>query len=119
MAAKNQYLEKQRAMNDAYFKAGLESGRQQILDMVSLVLHDPAIMEKDTFGKERLLKVIKGVGEKIDEYQLAWEKHDETDVMRARLDEALAEAYGGGLRDTFHERYPYAPEYDYVKGKWK
>lgn len=56
--AKNAYLEKQAAARQAYFIAGLQSGRQQILDMVSLVLRDPDIMGSDTFGKARLLKVV-------------------------------------------------------------
>lgn len=61
--AKNAYLEKQAAMRQGYFTAGLQSGRQQILDMVSLVLRDPEIMGKDIFGKDRLLKVVQGVGD--------------------------------------------------------
>lgn len=117
--AKNDFLARQAATQRAFFEAGLRSGRQQILDMVSLVLRDQEIMGKDTFGKERLLKVVKGVGDYIDKYQLAWEKHDETDYYRAKLDEALAEAYGEKLHDSFLQRYEYAPEFDYVKGKWR
>jgi hypothetical protein len=117
--AKNGFLERQRAIQKAYFEAGLQSGRQQIIDMVSLVLRDPDIMGKDTFGKERLLKVVKGIGEYIDVYQKAWEKDDETDYYQKKLDEALAEAYGDGLADSFYQRYEFAPEYDYMKGKWK
>ena len=116
---KNEFLARQAAMQRAYFDAGLQSGRQQIIDMVSLVLRDPEIMGKDTFGKDRLLKVVKGVGDYIDKYHLAWQKHDETDYYRAKLDAALAEAYGDGLQDSFLQRYDSAPEYDYVKGKWK
>ena len=116
---KNNYLERQAALQRACFDAGLQCGRQQILDMVSLVLRDPEIMGKDTFGKERLLKVVKGVGEYIDIYNLAWQKHDETDYWRVKLDKALAEAYGDELHDSFLKRYEYAPEYDYMKGKWK
>ena len=119
MAKQNSYLAKQAAVNHGYFTAGLQSGRQQILDLVSLVLRDPAIMGKDIFGKERLLKVVKGVGEYIDLYQKAWEKDDETDYYRAKLDAALAEAYGEGLHDSFLKRYEFAPEFDYKKGKWK
>lgn len=52
MAKKNAYLAKQAAVNHGYFTAGLQSGRQQILDL-------------------------------------------------------------------FLERYEYAPEFDYNKGKWK
>ena len=117
--AKNDFLARQAATQRAYFDAGLRSGRQQILDMVSLVLRDPDIMGKDTFGKDRLLKVVRGVGDYIDTYQKAWEKNDETDYYRAKLDEALAEAYGESLHDSFLQIYDSAPKFDYVKGKWR
>lgn len=116
---KNDFLARQKATQQAFFTAGLQCGRQQIIDMVSLVLRDPDIMGKDTFGKDRLLKVVKGIGEYIDTYQKAWEKDDETDYYRAKLDEALAQAYGEGLHDTFLKRYEYLPDYDYKRGKWK
>lgn len=116
---KNGFLEKQKAMQTAFFTAGLQSGRQQILDMMSLVLRDPDIMGKDTFGPERLVKVVNGIGEYIDTFQKAWEKDDETDYYRAKLDDALAQAYGDGLHDSFLKRYESAPEYDYAKGRWK
>lgn len=117
--AKNDFLAKQRATQKAYFEAGLQSGRQQIMDMMSLVLRDADIMGKDTFGKERLLKVVKGIGEYIDKYQPAWEKTDDTDYYQKKLDDALVDAYGDGMADSFYQRYQYAPEYDYMKGKWK
>lgn len=119
MGKQNPFLAKQEALQRACFEAGIRSGRQQMLDMMSLVLRDPDIMGKDTFGKDRLLKVVKGIGEYIDAYQKAWEKDEETDYYRAKLDAALAEAYGEGLHDTFLKRYEYAPEFDYMKGKWK
>ena len=117
--AKNDFLAKQKALQRAYFDAGLQCGRQQIIDMVSLVLRDPDIMGKDTFGKDRLLKVVKGIGAYIDKYQKAWEKDDETDYYRAKLDDALAEAYGEGLHDSFLKRYDVAPEFDYNTGRWR
>lgn len=117
--AKNAFLEKQKALQQAYFEAGLQSGRQQILDMMSLVLRDADIMGKDTFGKDRLLKVVKGIGEYIDMYQPAWQRSDDTDYYQKMLDKALAEAYGDGLADSFYQRYQFAPEFDYMKGRWK
>lgn len=117
--ARKDFIAQQRETQRAYFDAGIQMGRQQILDMVSLVLRDPDIMGKDIFGKDRLLKVVNGVGAYIDKYELAWQKHDETDYIRAKLDAALAEAYGEGLHDSFLQRYEFAPEYDYTKGKWK
>lgn len=117
--AKNDFLAKQQALQRACFDAGLQCGRQQIIDMVSLVLRDPDIVGKNTFGKDRLLKVVKGIGDYIDKYNEAWQKTDDTDYYRAKLDAALAEAYGEGMHDSFLKRYEYAPEFDYMKGKWK
>ena len=114
MGGKNKMLEMLEEAKRVGFRGGLESGRQQIMDMVSLVLH-----EKFGFGKDRLVTVVDGIGEYIDKYQPAWEKSVETDYYQNKLDNALADAYGDGLRDSFHKRYPYAPEYDYMKGKWK
>ena len=115
---KNGFLEKQKATQRAYFEAGLQMGRQQILDMMSLVLRDPDIVGKDIFGSERLLRVVDGIKRYIDKYNLAWQRHDETDYWQVKLDEALAEAYGVGMHDTFATRYEYLPDYDYMKGKW-
>jgi hypothetical protein len=116
---KNDYLAKQRAVQMAFFEAGLQSGRQQIMDMMSLVLNDKEIMGRDTFGKDRLVRVITGIGKYIDKFQTAWEKSDEADYYQNKLDAALAEIYGESLHDSFYERYKYAPEYNYQKGKWK
>ena len=80
--AKNDFLARQAIVRDCYFRAGLEAGRQQIIDMVVLVLRDQEIMGKDTFGKDRLLKIVKGIGDYIDKFQPAWEKSDETDYYR-------------------------------------
>lgn len=117
--AKNDFLAKQRELQHGHFIAGLQSGRQQIIDCVSLALRDPEIMGKDTFGKGRLLKVVQGIGKYIDLYQKAWEKDDETDYYRAKLDAALVEAYGQELHDSFLERYEFLPEIEYKRGKGK
>lgn len=117
--AKNDFLAKQRAIQQGFFQAGLNSGRQQIIDMMSLVLHDPDIMGKDTFGPDRLLKVVNGIGKYIDTYQKAWEKDDETDYYRAKMDANLEKAYGKEMYEAFDKRYDYCCDYDYVKGKWK
>ena len=117
--AKRDYLARQREMQRIYLDVGLQCGRQQILDMMTLVLRDPSIMGKDIFGKDRLLKVVKGIGDCIDKYEPAWQKNDESDYYQKKLDDALAEAYGDELHDSFHKRYEYAPEFDYGKGRWQ
>ena len=87
--AKNDFLAKQRALQQAFFEAGVQSGRQQIMDMMSLVLNNPKYVNKDVFGKGRLVIVIKGIGECIDMYQPAWEKSDEADYYQKKLDSAV------------------------------
>lgn len=117
---KNNYIAKRRATERAYFDAGLQMGRQQILDMMCLSLHDPKVMKKDTFGKKRLLKIIVDIGEKIDYYHQAWLKKDDTDAFRVGLDNALADAFGEEtLNDTFEKRYEFCPEFDYKANRWK
>lgn len=116
---KSGLLERQRITNKAYFDAGLQMGRQQMLDMICISLNDSDVMGKDTFGKDRLLKLVCAAGEYIDVFQKAWERDDETDYYRAKLDELLTKAYGTDLIDTFDKRYEYCCDYDYKKGKWK
>ena len=119
MGQRNNFLKKQETAKQVCLDVGLCCGRQQILDMLSLVLRDSEIMGKDTFGKERLLKVVQGIEKYLGFYQKAWEKNDETDYYRAKLDDALADAYGDGLHDGFLKRYEFLPDFDYSKGKWK
>lgn len=116
--AKNGLLDRMQRERQTYFDAGLQMGRQQILDMMCIVLNDPEIMGKDTFGKDRLLKVVKGIGNYIDVFQKAWERDDETDYYRDKLDGWLARIYGDGLHDTFSKRYEHCTEFNYKTGKW-
>lgn len=117
--AKKDYIARKAIENKAYFDAGLQMGRQQILDMMCIVLNEPEIMGKDTFGKDRLLKIVNGIGDYIDVFQKAWERDDETDYYRNKLDGRLARIYGDEMYDTFNKRYEYCSDFDYVKGKWK
>ena len=116
---RNDYLARQKIMQQAYFDAGLQMGRQQILDMMSLTLNDEKYVNKDIYGKNRLCVIVKGIGENLDKYEKAWQKDDEADYYQKKLDTALAKIYGEGLHDTFFQRYEFAAEYDYKKGKWK
>lgn len=116
---KNEYLLKREIERQTYFHVGLQSGRQQIIDMMTIVLNDPVIMGKDTFGRDRILKVVKGIGDYIDVFQKAWERDDETDYYRHKLDCVLARIYGEELHDSFNARYEFCSDFDYAKGKWK
>ena len=50
------------------------------------------------------------------EYELGLLGHSDAD---AKLDDALVDAYGEEMHDSFLKRYEYLLEYDYKKGKWK
>ena len=117
--AKKDFLARQAAVNHGFFKEGEQTGRQVVLDMMVLALRDPEIMGKDIFGKDRLLKVVKGIEKYMDIFDQAFQATDETDYYRAKLDAALADAFGEGMHNTFLQRYEFAKEYDYVKGRWK
>ena len=117
--AKNDYLARRDADRKGYFRAGEQTGRQVVLDMMVLTLRDPEIMGKDTFGKDRLLKVVKGIEKYMDMFDQAFQATDETDYWRAKLDAMLADVFGEEMHDTFNKRYEYCRDYDYVKGRWK
>ena len=117
--SKSGYLEKQKVSRQVCLDIGAEFGRQQILDMMSLVLNDTKVMGKDTFGKKRLLKIVNAIGERIDFYSKAWGVDDETDYYRSKLDKALSSIYGKELHESFLKRYEFMKEFDYKKGKWK
>jgi hypothetical protein len=116
---RNDYIAKRDADRKSFFRAGEQTGRQVVLDMMVLALRDPNIMGKDTFGKDRLIKVVKGIENYLDMFDAAFQATDETDYYRAKLDAALAEAFGEEMHNTFLQRYEFAPEFDYKKGKWK
>lgn len=58
---RNDYLARQKIMQQTFFDAGLQMGRQQILDMMSLTLNDEKYVRKDIYGKDRLVIVVKGI----------------------------------------------------------
>ena len=117
--AKNNYIARRDADRKGFFRAGEQTGRQVILDMMVITLRDPEIMGKDTFGKYRLLKVVKGIEHYLDMFDQAFQATDETDYWRAKLDAMLADAFGEEMHDTFSKRYEYCCDYDYVKGRWR
>lgn len=49
---RNGFLERQRAERQAHIEAGIQMGRQQMLDMIFIVLNDPRIIGKSVLGKK-------------------------------------------------------------------
>lgn len=116
---KNDYIARRNADRLECFRAGLDSGRQQMLDFIVLVLNDPKYMGKDVFGKARLLKCVEGIKDMMEEYDTAFQKQPETDYWQELMDAKLAKAFGVyKLEADFTQRYPHAARFDYERGRW-
>lgn len=114
---KNDYLKRRDADRQQFFVAGCETATQQMWDMMCLVLNDPEIMGKDTFGAERLKKVHKALFDRESYYHEAWIGTNESDYYQEKLDSEIKRIFGDDAPD-FKTRYPYVMEYDYRRGKW-
>ena len=118
--AKNDFLRKQRARDEAVFEAGERIGMQRMWDAVQLALRNPEVMSKDTFGRQRLEKFYAGIKGEIEQYHKAFTKDVEADYLQEKLDAALGEIWGEDLT-PFHERYSELKQYGYDKAQkgWK
>lgn len=117
--SKNGYLEKKAVRDQALIEAGVQCGKQQMVDYLTLVLRDPVYVGKDIFGRERIEKVIAGLYHYEKKYQNAYTKHKEADVAQEHLDDELREVWGDNLV-PFAERQPdvLMPKYDKKKKGW-
>lgn len=110
----NGYLEKQRQTNEAWRLAERETQLQLMTDAIVLALRDPEIMgSHGCFGKERILKFVKGVGAKYDFCHHAIEQEDDADWYKKEVDEILYEAVGEENFAPHEERYKYIAKQDY------
>ena len=116
--AKNGFLQKQQEKNQFLLEVGMDTGFQKCWDLLQLVLHDPKVMGKDTFGKKRIKKIYWAMKDLEKELGTAWltSKYNDADVRQRDLDALLGEIWGEELC-PFHERYPYVKQPDYSKTK--
>lgn len=114
--SRNGYLEKKAAKDRALIEAGVQCGKQQIVDYLTLVLRDPDYVGKDIFGRERIEKVLVGLHEYEMMFDKAYTKHKEADVAQKHLDDMLREVYGDDLV-PFAERQPDVLQMDYSKAR--
>lgn len=101
MAKRSGYLDRQKTRNKVLQDA---------------TLNDPAVMGKDVFGYDRLMKVVKAWGEKYDQYFTAMTRDPEADYVRVKMDEAMkriCEKHGQFV--PFEERYDWLPKITYGK----
>ena len=68
----NAFLEKQQAKNLKYFEIGIDVGMQMACDVISLALHNPEVVGKDTFAGKRLRPVMEAALKIREMFGPAW-----------------------------------------------
>lgn len=86
---KNAYLARQKVVRDAYRTAERDTAQQFMLDMFMLVLSDPDVMGKDTFGKVRMKRIVDAINAKLVEWDPVLVPNDEQDYYQVKLDRLL------------------------------
>lgn len=102
---KANYSARQKIVVDAYRKAERDTVQQLMTDMFMLVLNDPEVMGKDTFGKVRMKRVIDAINRKLIEWDNLLAEGDEQDYYQIKLDRLL-EPLCTDFK-PFAERYPW------------
>ena len=120
MKKPNAYLQKQEMQQQQFLNVGMDTGFQKCWDLLQIVLHDPEVMGKDTFGKGRIKKAYLAMKKLEHDLGKAWLTEVDSDVCQRDLDSALREIWGDELC-PFEDRYPYIrkPDYNHGKKKWR
>lgn len=118
--AVNGYLTKRAGFNQALLDIGIQCGKQQIMDYMTIALRDPNVVGNDIFGRERILKVFAAIEALDKEFVDAYALEAESDYLQEKLDQKLREVYGDELV-PFHVRQPHIKQPGYQKARkgWK
>lgn len=114
------FLAQQKQMQQDCIDLGEKFGIQKMWDYISIVLHDPDVMGKDTFGAQRLDKIYEAMKKLADEYSVAFSQDKEADYYQDMMDRQLKEVYGDRA-EPFYVRYPELKKIKYDKARkgWK
>ena len=112
----NAYLDKKAAREQALIDAGVQCGKQQIVDYLTLVLRDPKYVKKDIHGRERIELILVGLHDYEKRFEKAYTKDKEADVAQDHLDDSLREVWGSDLV-PFRERQPDVIKMNYNKAR--
>ena len=114
--AGNDYLKKRAARDQAWLDVGEEFGMQKMADYIAIALHDPDVMGKNVYSRERIDKFFDKLSEIADYFSKAFSQDKEADYYQEQLDKAQREIYGDDMQ-PFNVRYPYMKEISYKKAK--
>lgn len=116
----NAYMQRQQEMKQFFLDLGEQITTQKMWDYIQIVLRDPKVMGKDTFGPKRLAKIYEAMKKAKDEYHTAFTADKEADYYQEKLDSQLREIWGD-KHLSFYERYPDLKriKYDKARKGWK
>ena len=77
---------------------------QLCLDVMTLVLNDPAVMGRDVFGKERLQKIGQAFSAEYAKFIVGLSPDVAASYARAKMDERLIRIWGPEF-ESWEERY--------------
>lgn len=77
---------------------------QLCLDVITIVLNDPEVMGKDTFGKERLQRIGKAFNRYYGECIIGLSPNVAASHVRAQVDQRLVQIWGPEF-ESWEERY--------------
>lgn len=117
---KNSYLQKKQELQQALIDAGVQCGKQQIVDYLTIALREPAVVSTDIWGRGRIDKLFAMLEALDKEYEGAYTTGKEADYLQEKLDRKLREVYGDKLV-PFAERQPHVKQPGYAKSRkgWK
>ena len=113
---KNEFLRKRDERDQKLLDAGEEIGMQKMWDYIQVVLRNPEVMDKDTFGRKRLAKVYHELSKVADYYHTAFTNDVEADHRQYELDAQLKEVWKEDFA-PFYDRYPQLKKQKYDKPK--
>lgn len=113
---KNDYQKRREARDQAWLDVGEEMGIQKMADYIAIALHDPDVMGKNVYSRERIDEFMAHLSRIADHYKKAFSLDKEADYHQELLDRAQKEIYGDDMQ-PFNVRYPYVKEISYEKAK--
>lgn len=116
MKKPNSYLQKQEMLYQNFLDMGEHIGIQKMWDYLCIVLHNPKVMKKDTFGPKRLAVIFAEMQKMVDEYHVAFTNDKEADYYQEKMDAQLREIWGDKTL-SFYERYPELKRIKYDKAR--
>ena len=116
----NGYLTKKSAFNQALLDVGMECGKQQILDYLTIALRDPNVVGSTVFGREKIFKIYAAIEALDKEFADAYTVKAEADYLQEKLDRMLRDAFGDELIPfTERQKHIRQPGYKKSRSGWK